>query len=119
MLGGLERLHVDHVTPTRRSTQDLRPLSRRLALALYAGLLVLPFMITLAITGGLYLFKDELDALIHADVKRVAVQEATLPPSTLVSAALTAHPGTAVKFTDPATPKSSAEITVNTARASG
>ncbi|HCR98603.1 MAG TPA: hypothetical protein DIW40_13935 [Halomonas sp.] len=72
-------------------------------------------MITLAITGGLYLFKDELDALIHADVKRVAVQEATLPPSTLVSAALTAHPGTAVKFTDPATPKSSAEITVNTA----
>ncbi|MBE0404108.1 Uncharacterized iron-regulated membrane protein; Iron-uptake factor PiuB [Halomonas citrativorans] len=81
----------------------------------YAGLLVLPFMITLAITGGLYLFKDELDALIHADVKRVAVQEATLPPSTLVSAALTAHPGTAVKFTDPATPKSSAEITVNTA----
>ena len=34
----------------------------------YAGLLVLPFMITLAITGGLYLFKDELDALIHADV---------------------------------------------------
>ena len=47
--------------------------------------------------------------------KRVAVQEATLPPSTLVSAALTAHPGTAVKFTDPATPKSSAEITVSTA----
>ncbi|WAM48425.1 PepSY-associated TM helix domain-containing protein [Vreelandella venusta] len=81
----------------------------------YAGLLVLPFMISLAITGGLYLFKDELDALIHADVKRVAVQEATLPPSALVSAALTAHPGTAVKFTDPATPDSSAEITVNTA----
>ena len=45
----------------------------------YAGLLVLPFMITLAITGGLYLFKDELDALIHADVKRVAVRGATLP----------------------------------------
>ncbi|WAM55427.1 PepSY-associated TM helix domain-containing protein [Vreelandella venusta] len=81
----------------------------------YAGLLVLPFMISLAITGGLYLFKDELDALIHADVKRVAVQEATLPPSALVSAALTAHPGTAVKFTDPATADSSAEITVNTA----
>ncbi|MDX5977778.1 PepSY-associated TM helix domain-containing protein [Vreelandella alkaliphila] len=81
----------------------------------YAGLLVLPFMISLAITGGLYLFKDELDALIHADVKRVAVQEAALPPSALVSAALTAHPGSAVKFTDPATPKSSAEITINTA----
>ncbi|MEG3079314.1 PepSY domain-containing protein [Halomonas sp. 5021] len=81
----------------------------------YAGLLVLPFMITLAMTGGLYLFKDELDALIHADMKRVAVQEATQPPSSLISAALTAHPGKAVKFTDPATPESSAEITVKTA----
>lgn len=80
----------------------------------YAGLLVLPFMITLSITGALYLFKDELDAIIHADLKRVAVQEAVQPPSTLVSAALEAHPGTAVKYTDPVTPESSAEITVNT-----
>ena len=80
----------------------------------YAGLLVLPFMITLAITGALYLFNDELDAIIHADLKRVAVQEAAQPPSSLVSAALEAHPGTAVKYTSPATPNSSAEITVNT-----
>lgn len=64
--------------------------------------------------GALYLFKDELDAIIHADLKRVAVQEAVQPPSTLVSAALEAHPGTAVKYTDPVTPESSAEITVNT-----
>ncbi|MCB8889261.1 PepSY-associated TM helix domain-containing protein [Vreelandella malpeensis] len=80
----------------------------------YAGLLVLPFLITLSITGALYLFKDEIDALVHADVKRVAVQETLQPPSTLASAALAAHPGTAVKYTDPATPRSSAEITVNT-----
>ncbi len=30
----------------------------------YAGLLVLPFMITLAITGGLYLFHNEIDAVV-------------------------------------------------------
>ncbi|OWW05087.1 hypothetical protein ATY81_03770 [Rhizobium sp. R72] len=82
----------------------------------YAGLLVLPFMITLAITGGLYLFKDEIDAAIHSDLKRVAVQPGVncAAPSAMVAAALAAHPGIAVKFTDPATPDASAEITVGT-----
>lgn len=80
----------------------------------YAGLLVLPFLITLSITGALYLFKDELDALIHADLKRVAAQETAQPPSALVSAALEAHPGKAMKYTDPGHAHQSAEITVNT-----
>jgi uncharacterized iron-regulated membrane protein len=82
----------------------------------YAGLFVLPFMITLAVTGALYLFRDELEATIHADMKRVAVQETInlAAPSAMIDAALAAHPGTAVKFTDPARPDQSAEITVNT-----
>jgi len=83
----------------------------------YAGLLVLPFLITLAITGGLYLFKDEIDGLVHADLKRVEVQDAStrVAPSVMVAAALAAQPGTAIKFTDPTTPTSSAEVTINTA----
>ncbi|CDM56102.1 MULTISPECIES: PepSY-associated TM helix domain-containing protein [Rhizobium] len=82
----------------------------------YAGLLVLPFMITLAITGGLYLFKDEIDAVIHSDLKRVEVQQGAsrAAPSAIVAAALAAHPGTPIKFTDPATPDATAEITVGT-----
>ncbi len=79
----------------------------------YAGLFVLPFLITLSLTGALYLFDDELDALIHSDLKRVEAQQDLQPPATLVSAALQAHPRTAVKYTSPTTPESSAEITVN------
>jgi uncharacterized iron-regulated membrane protein len=84
----------------------------------YAGLLVLPFMITLAITGALYLFRDEIDAAVHADLKRVEVpaNAAKVTPSELVAAALAAHPGTAVGYTDPASPDASAEITVSTAQ---
>lgn len=80
----------------------------------YAGLLVLPFLISLAVTGSLYLFRDEIDAIVHADLKRVepSDQAAAVAPSAMVSAALAAYPGTAVKFTDPATPTSSAEITI-------
>lgn len=33
----------------------------------YAGLIVLPFLAWLAVTGGLYLFKPELDRLIYRD----------------------------------------------------
>jgi uncharacterized iron-regulated membrane protein len=82
----------------------------------YAGLLVLPFLISLAVTGALYLFRDEIDALVHADLKQVAIRAdmTPVPPSAMVAAALAAHPGTAVKFTDPAASGSSAEITVAT-----
>jgi uncharacterized iron-regulated membrane protein len=80
----------------------------------YAGLLVLPFLITLSITGGLYLFKDEIDGIIHADLKQVEVRDDStkVMPAAMVAAALAAHPGTAVKFTDPATATASAEVTV-------
>ncbi|OCJ17407.1 hypothetical protein A6U87_00185 [Rhizobium sp. AC44/96] len=82
----------------------------------YAGLMVLPFMITLAITGALYLFKDEIDAAVYSDFKQVELQEnvGRTAPSAMVAAALAAHPGTAVKFTDPLSPISSTEITVST-----
>jgi len=83
----------------------------------YAGLLVLPFLIILSVTGGLYLFKDEIDGFIHADLKRVEMRDASgrVTPSAIVATALAAHPGTAVKFTDPPTPTSSAEVTVKAA----
>lgn len=83
----------------------------------YAGLFVLPFMISLAITGALYLFRDELDNIIHADLKRIeVVQNASKAlPSDIVAAALAAFPGTAIKYTTPADTGVSTEITVNTA----
>ena len=37
----------------------------------YAGLLVLPFLVLLAVTGGIYLFRQELDPIIHRDLMRV------------------------------------------------
>jgi uncharacterized iron-regulated membrane protein len=82
----------------------------------YAGLLVLPFMITLAVTGALYLFRDELDAILHADLKKVEIQQGveSVAPSEMVAAAVAAHPGTAVKYTDPPRADLSAEITINT-----
>ncbi|XUY27732.1 PepSY-associated TM helix domain-containing protein [Agrobacterium sp. rho-8.1] len=82
----------------------------------YAGLFVLPFMITLAITGALYLFRDELDNVIHSDLKRVEMVQNTpsARPSDIVASALASVPGIAVKYTTPADPGASTEITVTT-----
>lgn len=78
----------------------------------YAGLLVLPFMISLAVTGAIYLYHTEIDRWVHADFMRVTPQAQALPPSHLVAAALTARPGTALKYTDPASDDASTEITI-------
>ena len=53
----------------------------------FAGLLVIPFMLNLAITGGLYLFKDEINDTVFAYRNVVADAPATLKPSAIVAAA--------------------------------
>ena len=81
----------------------------------YAGLLVLPFMITLAISGSLYLYRADIDRWWHADLLTVPAQDsAPLRPTALVASALDAVPGIAVKYTDPPFADASAEITVAT-----
>jgi len=82
----------------------------------YAGLLVLPFLIWLAITGSLYVFKAEIDGFFHQRLMTVAqVQERERAPTELTAAALAAHPGALIKYTPPPGPTRSAEALVSTA----
>ncbi|SFH97044.1 PepSY-associated TM helix domain-containing protein [Albimonas pacifica] len=79
----------------------------------YAGLLVLPVLALLAVTGAVYLFKDEINAALHADLRRVEPRaEAPLPPSALAAAALEAIPGTLRGYTPPAAPGLSAQVKI-------
>ncbi|MBQ2261135.1 MAG: PepSY domain-containing protein [Loktanella sp.] len=78
----------------------------------YAGLLVLPFMITLAVTGAIYLFKDEVDNLVHADFMLVTPQEERLAPSDIIAAALAAQPGVTLQYTDPRSDIQSTEVSI-------
>lgn len=79
----------------------------------YAGLLVLPFLVLLAVTGGIYLFRYDLDPLVHRGLMRVQAR-ATPPhtPQELVAAALAARPGTAFRYIPPPSPVASAEVGV-------
>ncbi|CAK7255218.1 MULTISPECIES: PepSY domain-containing protein [unclassified Shinella] len=81
----------------------------------FAGLLAVPFMISLAVTGGLYLFNDEIDASLFRYRNYVTVGGAELPPSAIVEKAVAAVPGgTLSSYRTPAGADRSARVTVST-----
>ncbi|MEI2297673.1 PepSY-associated TM helix domain-containing protein [Ensifer sp. MJa1] len=84
----------------------------------FAGLLVIPFMISLAVTGGLYLFNDEIDDTAFAYRNIVPVGAEKLPPSSIVATAVEAVPGSAaVAYRTPAGADRSARVTVGIGKA--
>lgn len=81
----------------------------------FAGLIAVPFMLLLAVTGGTYLFKDEIDNSLFAYRNIVPVGGAALAPEALVTAATQAVPGgTARIYRDPPRADASAVVTLGT-----
>lgn len=85
----------------------------------YAGLICLPFLVLMAATGALYLFKQPIEAVLYAPLQQVDPRPgAALDAQTLVQRALVAEgatPDAAVRYTTPAGPGRSAEVGVRTA----
>ncbi|WP_233243322.1 PepSY-associated TM helix domain-containing protein, partial [Caulobacter sp. HMWF025] len=78
----------------------------------YAGLLVLPVLMLMALTGGLYLFKDELTAVVHRPLAVVAEGPAATTPTAWIAAAETATGGTARQIVIPDQADRSVQVTV-------
>ncbi|WP_332878403.1 PepSY-associated TM helix domain-containing protein [Massilia sp. S19_KUP03_FR1] len=77
----------------------------------YAGLLVLPLLAWLAVTGGVFVFKDQIDDYFHADLRFVPASAlAVRAPGVLVAAALAGYPGQVRSYTPPSTPTASAAV---------
>ncbi|RYZ90826.1 MAG: PepSY domain-containing protein, partial [Moraxellaceae bacterium] len=58
----------------------------------YAGIFAIPFIIILSVTGALYLFKPQLDALHDAPFNNLAISGPVTSPQQHITAALTAIP---------------------------
>jgi uncharacterized iron-regulated membrane protein len=82
----------------------------------YAGLIAMPFMILLAVTGAIYVFKDEVNRALYRDLMVVeGPSDAVLSPAVLVGKALAAHPGATFRgFIPPRWPDSSAAVRIRT-----
>ncbi|WP_311238905.1 MULTISPECIES: PepSY domain-containing protein [unclassified Xanthomonas] len=76
----------------------------------YAGLLVLPFIIWLALTGAAFLYQDAIDRTVHHGLKVVPVGAARASAQQLVEVAQREHGGTLFRYTTPKRADASAEI---------
>ncbi|KRB62918.1 hypothetical protein ASE04_01720 [Rhizobium sp. Root708] len=82
----------------------------------FAGLLVIPFMLNLAVTGSLYLFKDEINDTFFSYRYNVVPKGERLSPADVTEIARHALPnGSVVSYRDPASAERSAIVTVETA----
>ncbi|MBB3458519.1 putative iron-regulated membrane protein [Rhizobium sp. BK313] len=81
----------------------------------FAGLLVIPFMLNLAITGSLYLFKDQIADTFYAQRNIVADTGSMLTPQQIVDAAAAAIPGSKpTSYREAPSGNRSAVVTVST-----
>ncbi|MEU6645349.1 PepSY-associated TM helix domain-containing protein [Saccharomonospora sp. NPDC046836] len=100
-------MRVDDNTRVERATGQpsawavLRPLLLRLHF--YAGVFIAPFLVVAALTGLLYVFTPQLDAVVYDDVIRVADQPGSLPLAEQVRAGMAERPGDTVLAVRPAT----------------
>jgi uncharacterized iron-regulated membrane protein len=78
----------------------------------YAGLMVMPLLMLMALTGGLYLFRTEIDAVVYRPLTTVAAGPFETSPQTWVDAAELGLGGQAVQVTRPARPEQSAQVVV-------
>ncbi|MGN6521060.1 MAG: PepSY-associated TM helix domain-containing protein [Dokdonella sp.] len=63
----------------------------------YAGLFCIPFVLCLAVTGSVYLFRPQIEALLDQPYTGIATSTARATPSAQVRAALAAVPGSALR----------------------
>ncbi|AMY68368.1 PepSY-associated TM helix domain-containing protein [Frigidibacter mobilis] len=78
-----------------------------------AGLVILPFVLILAVTGGIYLFKDEINDAAYGRLRFVEpAASAPLLASQISAAALEANPGTLKAYTPAAAADRSAEVDI-------
>lgn len=79
----------------------------------YAGLFCIPFVVWLAITGAIYLFKPQIEAWLDRPYDGLAITGPRAAPSTIVAAALAAVPdGVLNSYELPASPDASVRVLV-------
>jgi len=80
----------------------------------YAGLICIPFIIWLAVTGSIYLFKPQIEAWLDRPYDHLAIAGQPASAAAEVNAALAALPGATLRdYELPRTPDAAARVIVN------
>jgi uncharacterized iron-regulated membrane protein len=82
----------------------------------YAGLFAIPILVLLCLSGIIYLFRPQLDALQYNDIKKVAEGNSVVSYQQQVEAVLADYPGaTSYELGTPPTPTDATQVAINTA----
>ncbi len=80
----------------------------------YAGLFCIPFVIVLASSGSIYLFKPQIESWIDRNYDNLAIKKHPASAATQIEAALAAVPGSTLNgYEVPESPQSAARVIVN------
>jgi uncharacterized iron-regulated membrane protein len=110
ILGSLPMTEID-IAPPRRPWPDYRAVWRW---HFYAGLVCIPFVIVLATSGSIYLFKPQIEAWIDRDYDHLPIADHPASAADQIRAALAAVPGSALNsYEVPEEPGNSARVIVN------
>ena len=66
----------------------------------YAGIIVAPFLLILAVTGAIYLFNDEINDVLYPELRFAAENGERVPLSRIAASAAQALPGSSVTRID-------------------
>ena len=78
----------------------------------FAGVACVPFILSLAVTGALYLFNQQIDDLVYGRTLLRQSSTADLAPSRLIAQAVAAHPGQPAAITLPGDRRHNAQVDV-------
>ncbi|MBO9518882.1 MAG: PepSY domain-containing protein [Porphyrobacter sp.] len=83
----------------------------------YAGLFCVPFVVWLSVTGGIYLFKPQIEDWLYSPYRDVVTESGPLlTPARIVEAATSAVPGSVLhKYVLPEDPADAVQLLVGTA----
>lgn len=82
----------------------------------FAGVLCVPFIFSLAVTGALYLFHQQIDDIVYSSemLRRApATVLQRLPPTNIIARALLAYPGQPKAYTAPPDSRRNAQVDVS------
>ncbi|TMU87001.1 PepSY domain-containing protein [Bacillus sp. BHET2] len=81
----------------------------------YAGIIISPFLLILAVTGSIYLFKPQIEQNLYKDYYEVTAQGEKLSPSMQIQEVKRIHPDAQItKYRQGETPDRSSEIGIST-----
>jgi uncharacterized iron-regulated membrane protein len=96
MMAGMDTSAMNGNPPNGRRTPGARWYNAVWRWHFYAGLFCIPFIIWLSLTGTIYLWRPQLEALLDWPYDRLPVAGRTVSPDAQVGAALGAVPGSSL-----------------------